>query len=539
MAFNVGANTRISNEMRNLTMAGRSTIPIAVAINTPIQRQGSLIFDPLSKKLYYSDGVQWIEILTSSGVIGGIVCIEDADSDTSVCTDTDPATDSDTIFFKTPLGTFPTKAIFNPDGVFIATKGDFDPTTITPGPDKVAHFQGDIAITGVCDPTAVQFEEQSVSPVDPFGTTTGVIWVKDDNPNTLIFTNNMGVESVISGNSMCIEDADGNTSVCTDTDPATDSNTIFFRTDGVDRAIFDPAGVLIATKGDIDPTTITPVVGEVAHFEGDIHVTGAVYATGAITTGTQYEEQIASPLDPTGSTTGVLWVRDDNPNVLIFTDNAGTNTQLTSGGAITDLAGALAVGNFTGGNDIVLTTGDEIVGLTDVTLSGVDTTGGTGGSININAGDDSAAGDGGDVNITSGTSVAGTPGDVNIISTGDINITGNLNIISTTTQQTLNDTPTLLDTISLDTPDRIYSIQSTVLARSTTIGATFTYNSAFHRDAGTTVRSIGSSIRSEHKDDPNWMVNFVMGVSVVEVYVIGVNFMTIDWKISTALYKSE
>jgi hypothetical protein len=395
-------NFRYSNDQRNLTVSGRQTIPIGVVAQTPIQKRGSIIFDSLSLKLYYSDGTQWV--LISSGESES-VCIQDVDGDTSVCTDTIPGTDSDTIFFNTAGSE---KARISPDGVFMVG-------TTTPTADKIAHFEGDIKVTGVIDPTAVQFEEVSDHPVDPTGTTTGVIWVKDD-----------------------------------------------------------------------------------------------------------------------------------NPNILIFTDNDGVDTQLTSGGGVTDLQGTLTVGNFTGGNDIILTTGDEIVGQTNVVISGADTTGGTGGNVDIKAGDDSAAGDGGSINITSGDSVTGTLGDVNISSAGNINIssagninfTGDLNIVTTFVVQTTDNTPTLLDTILLDEPNTIYSIQSTVMSRSGVVGATFTYNSAFHRDGGTTVRQIGSSFRSEHKDNPTWKVNFVMGVSVVEVYVIG-DFSTIDWKISRTLYKSD
>ncbi len=400
----MSVNYGVSNEIRNLTTTGRTTIPLGILSQTPVQRKGSLIFDPMTLKLYYSDGAQWLEISASSGDL------------------------------------------------------------------------------------------------------------------------------------VCIQDADGDTSVCTDTIPETDSDTIFFTTSGIERMRITPAGVLSVGS-------TTPTAGKIAHFEGDIKVTGIIDPTG-----TQYEEQPVVPVDPTGSTTGVVWVRDDNPNSLIFTNNTGANTVLTGGGAVTDLAGTLVVGNFTGGNDIVLTTGDEIVGLTDVVISGADNTGGIGGDVNINAGNDSTTGTGGNVNITGGNSVAGIPGDVNISSTGDISLTapptrsvnvGDISNFSSTTVQTTDDTPTLLESISLAIPDRIYSILGRVVARSNNIGASFLASATFHRDGGTTVRQLGPTIRTEHKDDPDWRINLVVASSAVDVFVIGVNFVTIDWKISTALYISD
>jgi len=394
-------NRGISNAQKNVTVSGRLTIPVANLSQTPVQIKGSLIFDPLSLKLYYSDGAQWAEVFSSGG--GSIACIQDDDNDTSVCTDTDP-------------------------------------------------------------------------------------------------------------------------------------DTITFVTSGIERAQITSAGVL--TVG-----SAPPAPGNIARFGGNIKISGIVGSAAA-----QLEEQSDHPVDPTGTSTGVVWVRDDDPNVLVFTDNTGSDVILSGGGAVTDLAGVLTVGNFTGGNDIVLTAGDEIIGSADVAIRGADTTGGVGGDVDINAGSDSAAGAGGDININGGGSVSGTPGDVNISSAGDINlevpsgnkvdISGVLNIAGTVVQTT-DSTLTLLETIPLDTPDRIYSVTSKVVARSNNMGATFQLDASFHRDAGATVRQIGKTTRSERKDDPNWLSNFMTGASAVEIYVTGVNFTTIDWKSSTNLFASD
>ena len=188
------------------------------------------------------------------------------------------------------------------------------------------------------------------------------------------------------GNIVCIQDDDGDTSVCTDTVPGTDSDTIVFTTSGVERARITPAGVLSVGNA-------VPAAGKIAHFEGDIKVTGVVDPTA-----TQYEEEAISPVDPNGTTTGVVWVRNDGPpNILVFTNNSGVNIDLTGSGAVEDLALTLVAGNTTGGTDIELTTGDELVGQTDITLRSAN--------------------------------------DINLITAAgrDVNITGNLNVTGTTT----------------------------------------------------------------------------------------------------------
>ncbi len=222
------------------------------------------------------------------------------------------------------------------------------------------------------------------------------------------------------GNLICIEDTDGDTSVCTDTDPETDSDTIFFRTAGgaFSRAIFDPAGVLIATAGLVDPTTIVPAAGKVAHFEGDIKVTGVVDPTG-----TQYEEGTDHPVDPTATTTGVMWVRDDGPpNILVFTDNTGVDNDLTGPGSIEDLATTLVAGNFTGGTDIEVSTGDVVRGTDaatglELTLRGGNGSGGVGGPASLTGGTGTTA-IGEVVIATPAASAAIIGGDITI-STGD------------------------------------------------------------------------------------------------------------------------
>lgn len=73
--------------------------------------------------------------------------------------------------------------------------------------------------------------------------------------------------------------------------------------------------------------------------------------------------------------TGVLWVKNDTPNTLWFTDDAGTDVQVAGAGSADDLADTLAAGNTTGGTGIEVTNGDSITGQDGGSLAFATTTG--------------------------------------------------------------------------------------------------------------------------------------------------------------------
>jgi hypothetical protein len=135
-------NLGVSKETFSLTLGGRLTIPLAISKNTPVQSKGSLIYDPLLASLFYSDSTNWIKITDSTT---HTQCIVNEAGDTSVCTDTEPPTDSKVIYFTTDAVL---RAIFNSDGVLVATAGSVDPTTVAPGAGECANFQGDVSVTG-------------------------------------------------------------------------------------------------------------------------------------------------------------------------------------------------------------------------------------------------------------------------------------------------------------------------------------------------------------------------------------------------------
>ncbi len=172
----------VNNDSLAKSFQNRMTIPLSILSQTPVQRKGSLIFDPLTLKLYYSDGTQWIEIISSPG--GNLVCIQDTDGDTSVCTDTIPETDSDTIFFTTA----------GVERARISSAGVFMVGTTTPTPGKIAHFEGDIDVTGVVDPIGVQYTQQGSIPGSTNVPDKGMLYTDSSSlgsfSNTLVFVDN-------------------------------------------------------------------------------------------------------------------------------------------------------------------------------------------------------------------------------------------------------------------------------------------------------------------------------------------------------------
>lgn len=146
--------------------------------------------------------------------------------------------------------------------------------------------------------------------------------------------------------------------------------------------------------------------------------------------------------------TGELWVNSDG---------TPTGWVLVTGGGSQTLAQTLIFGNTTGGTDIIITVGDEIVGQSGASLAGLVTirggtassgtssggdvfvlggaplgTGSAGGDIVVSAADaDSVSGPGGDITINAGDSAGAgnNGGDITIVA-GSASSTGNGGIIT-------------------------------------------------------------------------------------------------------------
>jgi hypothetical protein len=98
--------------------------------------------------------------------------------------------------------------------------------------------------------------------------------------------------------------------------------------------------------------------------QGDVNIAGKLTVSGLIDpTGLVLDEQATDPATPTAGK-GTIWVRNDTPNELIFTDDAGTEHVIVGVGAPDTLAEVLANGNTTGGTDIDLSNGDTFNSLT-------------------------------------------------------------------------------------------------------------------------------------------------------------------------------
>jgi len=75
----------------------------------------------------------------------------------------------------------------------------------------------------------------------------------------------------------------------------------------------------------------------------------------------QLDESSTVPGGAPSDGQGKLWVRDNAPNELIFTDDAGTDHVVVGTGSADTLTEILANGNTTGGTDIELSSGDSVV----------------------------------------------------------------------------------------------------------------------------------------------------------------------------------
>ncbi len=175
-------------------------------------------------------------------------------------------------------------------------------------------------------------------------------------------------------------------------------------------------------------------------LNGDTTVNGKLTVTGLIDpTGLVLDQQATVPFTPAVSTKGTLWVRNDSPNVLVFTNGAGTDTVLGATSS-QNLSQTLSFGNFTGGFNIVVTSGDSIkgsvgagaVGATVPIIGGQGDTGFAGGPVTITGGPGSSTvGAGGGVTITGGTPTSGNGGAISISGSngvGGTNAGGNVSI---------------------------------------------------------------------------------------------------------------
>jgi len=281
----------------------------------------------------------------------------------------------------------------------------------------------------------------------------GKIWIRNDTPNVLIFTDDAGTDidltsggstptlsqvlgagaatggddlTVTNGDSLLFPMASGATVDFTETtgfsiatsgggdrvslDTSAGSGEILLNSGG--DVTLTPGGDLVldyatwpSSDGSPSQYLQTDGVGGLSWVSGVVGTFASTLVAGNTTGGTDVEvsagdalllvENAAVPWSSV-ATKGAVWVKDDAPNTLYFTDDAGTDFQIGGTGALgSDLATTLTGGNTTGGTDIELSSGDSII-----TAAGSGGSGGVDMAITAGAGD--GFGIGGDVTITSG-----------------------------------------------------------------------------------------------------------------------------------------
>jgi hypothetical protein len=107
-----------------------------------------------------------------------------------------------------------------------------------------------------------------------------------------------------------------------------------YQTSSSDRNVF--FGDVVIGAATMSGTELLRVVGD-ARVEGKLTVTGTIDPTDIV-----LDEQSDHPTAPAAGK-GIIWVRDDSPNVLVFTDDAGTDTVLGAGGGSSPWTSAAGV----------------------------------------------------------------------------------------------------------------------------------------------------------------------------------------------------
>ena len=353
----------------------------------------------------------------------------------------------------------------------------------------------------------VTFTQRATLPVRYIGQTpvqrTGSV-IFDPSVGLIYYSNgNMWIPITTGGGSgICITDADGDTSVCTDTSPETDSDTITFETTGTERARIDPTGVFMVG-------TITPTAGKIAHFEGDVKVTGNLDPISV-----QYDSQAAPPLINT-ATQGLMYISNTNTgsytNTPIYVDGANVSHVFGNVTASTGVVIDDSIPRYDGTTGEIIQDSNLI--LTDANLLTAM----------------------GDLEITSTGNTS-----LSITSPNYVDITG-LRHLEPMSVNTGDSTPTLLQTIPLDTPSKTYLVETRITATDTTTGngASYMIESTYKRDGGTNVTIIGSPFIRESTEDANWEVNLTTAASSVDVFVTGVAATSINWNNTTTIQISQ
>ena len=229
----------------------------------------------------------------------------------------------------------------------------------------------------VNDTATLLIEERSAAAADQGGY--GQLWVRDDTPNVLMFTDDAGTDFEISAGVLPVSSAEGEILVGNGSGGWREGFGILFQADAAPPGV-DEGYLTIQSTGTADVrrpqiflesqnTTSTAIFFEIS-FDDGFYIQAQGGAADALVFGREVnsvdtemlsfgddasirieaganfflEERAAAATDIAGY--GQLWVRNDTPNNLIFTDDAGTDFLLNSGGVATGDAQFQAVWFF-------------------------------------------------------------------------------------------------------------------------------------------------------------------------------------------------
>ena len=181
-----------------------------------------------------------------------------------------------------------------------------------------ATIDGKLTVTGLIDPTGLQLESQAANP-GSVTATNGTFWVQTGAPTLPYFTDSTGTDyNLLNAGAV-------NLQMAYDEGPTGEINL----DSGVGGIIIsDEAGGGIGSNlFDVQNTSSSSIFAVDA---SGATVTGKLTVTGLIDpTGLQCTEQSANPGVVAGGN-GTFWVRDDSPNVPVFTNDAGTDYVVNS-----------------------------------------------------------------------------------------------------------------------------------------------------------------------------------------------------------------
>jgi len=293
----------------------------------------------------------------------------------------------------------------------------------------------------------------------------GYLWVRNDTPSSLIFTDDAGTDVDLTAiNAAGISGTPVNNQVAvwvndSDIEGASgltyDGNELFISSSSAEvLAINDTGG---ATAAATDTRMTFQGNGAVRarlrysggdfrmeNLEGPIDLSPALSSGDEIIDilrgGLQFLERADHPVTAIPAR-GQLWLRNDTPNVLVFTDDAGTDHDLTGGGtpiSISDADGdtQIQVEEAADEDTIRFDTGDNVTGFPaqanalivssgqfTLALPAANVAATAGGDVSLTAGVGNTTGTGGDVSLTAGAGGATAAGGAVSVTAGDAGAT--------------------------------------------------------------------------------------------------------------------